>query len=323
MKLLITGGAGFIGSHFVEFILNKYPHYQVVNLDALTYAGSLENLLAPEDISRYRFVHGRIEDGALVDDIMQGVDVVVNFAAESYVDRSISQPRVFIQTNVVGTQVLLDAARRHGVGLFYQISTDEVYGDVDLDSSLRFAEDAPLRPSSPYAASKAAADLLVMAYHRTYGLPVVISRCTNNYGPRQHREKFLPTVILNALSDRPVPIYGDGLYVRDWLHVADHCRAIDLILHHGRSGEIYNISANNEWPNIQVARRVLKLLDKDLSLLQHVADRPGHDRRYAVDSAKISQELNWQPQVDFAQGLRETVAWYAQKQVAESGGARD
>lgn len=321
MRLLVTGGAGFIGSHLVQHILEGYADYEVVALDALTYAGSLENLAAVRDHPHLRFVHGRIEDGALVDELMTGVDVVVNLAAESYVDRSIAQPQVFVQTNVVGTQVLLDAARRHGVRLFCQVSTDEVYGDIPLDSPLRFSEEAPLKPSSPYAASKAAADLLALAYHRTYGLPVVISRCTNNYGPRQYPEKFLPTVILNALAGRPVPIYGDGCYVRDWLHVADHCRAIDLILHHGRPGEIYNVSAYNEWPNIELARHVLTLLARGQELLRHVADRPGHDRRYAVDASKIRDQLGWRPLVDFAQGLRETVDWYARRQTAGLSGA--
>ena len=312
MRLLVTGGAGFIGSNFVQYMLERYPDYEVLDLDALTYAGSLENLKGAMDNPGHNFVQGRIEDGKLVDGLMEGVDVVINFAAESHVDRSILEPQVFIQTNVLGTQVLLDSALRHKVKLFCQISTDEVYGDVELDSVERFTEESPLRPNSPYAASKASADLLVRAYHRTYGLPVVISRCTNNYGPRQHPEKFIPTVILNALRDKPVPIYGDGLYVRDWIHVLDHCRAIDLILHKGKVGEVYNIGGDNEWANIELARKLLQITGKPENLLQSVPDRPGHDRRYALDSDKLRRELGWKPSVSFDHGLTETARWYSQ-----------
>jgi len=314
MKLLVTGGAGFIGSNFVHYILEKHPDYAVVDLDALTYAGNPENLAGVMDSPRHRFVQGRIEDGKLVDSLMEGVDAVVNFAAESHVDRSILEPQLFILTNVLGTQVLLDAALRHKVRRFCQVSTDEVYGALVLGTTEKFSEDSPLRPNSPYAASKTAADLLVRAYHRTYGLPVVISRCSNNYGPRQHPEKFIPTVILNALHDRPVPIYGDGLYVRDWIHVRDHCRAIDLIMHKGKIDEVYNVGTDNEWANIELARRILRILDKPEALLQSVKDRPGHDRRYAIDSGKLTRELGWKPSVPFDRGLAETVRWYSERQ---------
>lgn len=311
MKLLVTGGAGFIGSNFVHYILQEHPDYEVVNLDALTYAGSLENLEGVMDNPRHKFVRGRIEDGDLVGQLMEGIDVVVNFAAESHVDRSILEPQVFIVTNVLGTQVLLDAALKWEVKLFYQISTDEVYGALELDSTERFTEDSPLCPNSPYAASKTAADLLVRAYHRTFGLPVVISRCSNNYGPRQHPEKFLPTVILNVLHDKPVPIYGDGLYVRDWIHVIDHCRAIDLIMSEGRIGDVYNIGTDNEWANIDLAKKILQILGKPEDLLQSVTDRPGHDRRYALVGDKLKRELGWKPSISFDQGLTETVSWYS------------
>ncbi|MCJ7521543.1 MAG: dTDP-glucose 4,6-dehydratase [Dehalococcoidia bacterium] len=311
MKLLVTGGAGFIGSNFVHYILQEHPDYEVVNLDALTYAGSLENLEGVMGNPRHKFVQGRIEDGDLVGQLMEGIDLVVNFAAESHVDRSILEPQVFIVTNVLGTQVLLDAALKWEVKLFYQISTDEVYGALELDSTERFTEDSPLCPNSPYAASKTAADLLVRAYHRTFGLPVVISRCSNNYGPRQHPEKFLPTVILNVLHDKPVPIYGDGLYVRDWIHVIDHCRAIDLIMSEGRIGAIYNIGTDNEWANIDLAKKILQILGKPEDLLQSVTDRPGHDRRYALVGDKLKRELGWKPSISFDQGLIETVSWYS------------
>jgi dTDP-glucose 4,6-dehydratase len=312
MRLLVTGGAGFIGSNFVGYILETHPDYELVNLDALTYAGSLENLKEAKDNPRHKFVQGKIEDGKLVDRLMVGIDVVINFAAESHVDRSILEPQVFISTNILGTQVLLNAALRRQVKLFYQISTDEVYGALKLSTKKKFTEGSPLRPNSPYSASKTAADLLVRAYYHTYGLPVVISRCSNNYGPKQHPEKFIPTVILNAVHDRPVPIYGDGLYVRDWIHVLDHCRAIDLIMHQGKPDEVYNIGADNEWANIDLARKILKILGKPESLLTSVKDRPGHDRRYAIDSAKLRRDLSWTPSISFDQGLVETVHWYAE-----------
>lgn len=310
MKLLITGAAGFIGSNFVQYMLEKYPDYEIVNLDALTYAGSLDNLKEVMHNPKHKFVKGRIEDGKVVNQIMEGADVVINFAAESHVDRSIVEPQIFITTNVLGTQVLLDAAMRHKVKLFYQISTDEVYGALGLDSKERFTEVSPLQPNSPYSASKAAADLLAQAYHRTYGLPVVISRCSNNYGPRQHPEKFLPTVILNALKEKPIPIYGDGLYVRDWIHVLDHCCAIDVVMHKGKPGEVYNVGADNELANIDLARRILQILGKSKALLQSVKDRPGHDRRYAIDSTRIRRDLGWAPTITFDTGLTETIRAY-------------
>ena len=312
MKLLVTGGAGFIGSNFVQYILEKYPTYEVINLDALTYAGSLDNLKEVRNNRRHKFVQGRIEDGKLVDKVMEGIDAVINFAAESHVDRSILEPQVFISTNVLGTQVLLDSALRHKIKLFYQISTDEVYGALKLGTKKRFTEGSPLRPNSPYSASKTSADLLVRAYHHTYELPVVISRCSNNYGPKQHPEKFIPTVILNALHNKPVPIYGDGLYVRDWIHVLDHCRAIDLIMHQGKMDEVYNIGADNEWANIDLAKKILRIMGKAESLLTSVKDRPGHDRRYAIDSAKLSHELGWKPSIPFGKGLVETVRCYSE-----------
>jgi dTDP-glucose 4,6-dehydratase len=312
MKLLVTGGAGFIGSNFVQYILEKYPEYSIVDLDALTYAGDLKNLKEVENNPNHKFVHGRIEDGKLVDKLMKGIDIVINFAAESHVDRSIVEPQVFIKTNVLGTQVLLDAALKHKVKLFFQISTDEVYGALPLDSKERFTETHNLNPNSPYSASKAAADMLVRAYHRTYGLPVVISRCSNNYGPHQHPEKFIPTVILNALHDNPVPIYGDGLYVRDWIHVLDHCRAIDMIMHKGKNGEIYNIGADNEIANIDLAKKILKTMGKPGKLLTSVKDRLGHDRRYAICGDRLRRELKWKPQITFNSGLKETVNWYSE-----------
>ena len=310
MKLLVTGGAGFIGSNFVQYILEEYPEYEVVDLDALTYAANLDNLKEVMDNPKHRFVRGRIEDGELVDRLMPGVDTVVNFAAESHVDRSIAEPQVFIKTNVMGTQVLLDAALRHKVKLFYQISTDEVYGALRLESKERFSEESQLRPNSPYSASKTAADLLAWAYYRTYGLPVVISRCSNNYGPRQHPEKFIPTVILNALQDKPIPIYGDGLYVREWLHVEDHCRALARILMAGQPGGVYNIGSGEERVNLDVAREILALTGRSESLIHHVKDRLGHDRRYALDWNKVRHQLDWTPAIPFAGGLRQTVEWY-------------
>lgn len=313
MKLLVTGCAGFIGSNFIHYVMEKYPEYDVTNLDALTYAGSLENLEGAMDNPKHRFVQGRIEDGKLVEELMEGVDVVINFAAESHVDRSILEPQVFITTNILGTQILLDAALRHKVKLFNQISTDEVYGALQLGSKEQFSEESLVRPNSPYSASKASADLLVRAYYRTFDLPVVISRCSNNYGPRQYPEKFMPTAILSALHDKPVPIYGDGLYVRDWIHVLDHCRAIDAVVHRGKPGEVYNVGADQEWANIDLARKILQIMGKPEDLLQSVPDRPGHDRRYAITTTKIERELGWKPEVPFDEGLKETIDYYCSK----------
>ncbi|NMM54261.1 dTDP-glucose 4,6-dehydratase [Paenibacillus aquistagni] len=309
MKLLVTGGAGFIGSNFVLYMLKKYPDYQIVNVDSLTYAGNLENLKSIENNPNHVFVKADILDAAKMDELIgQGVDVVVNFAAESHVDRSIMEPDVFVQTNVLGTQVLLDSAKKHGVSKFVQISTDEVYGT--LGATGLFSEITPLAPNSPYSASKAGGDLLVRAYHETFGLSVNITRCSNNYGPYQFPEKLIPLMISKGLADEMLPIYGDGLNIRDWLYVEDHCSAIDLVIHKGISGEVYNIGGNNERTNIQIVETILEALDKPKSLITYVADRPGHDRRYAIDATKIRNELGWQPKYNFETGIQKTIAWY-------------
>ncbi|QAV25731.1 dTDP-glucose 4,6-dehydratase [Neobacillus thermocopriae] len=309
MKVLITGGAGFIGSNFVNYMVKKYPNYQIINLDALTYAGNLENVKEVENEPNYRFVKGDITNRELVESLFaEGVDAVVNFAAESHVDRSITDPGVFVRTNIQGTQVLLDAAKKYGVKKYVQISTDEVYGT--LGETGYFTETTPLAPNSPYSASKAGADLLVRAYYETYGLPVNITRCSNNYGPYHFPEKLIPLMIINALNDRPLPVYGDGLNVRDWLHVEDHCSAIDLVLHKGRNGEVYNIGGNNERKNIEVVKAILQYLNKPESLIAFVEDRLGHDRRYAIDATKIREELGWQPRYTFEEGLKKTIDWY-------------
>ncbi len=313
MKLCVTGGAGFIGGNFVQYMVKKYPDYDVLNLDLLTYAGNLETLKPVEREPNYRFVRGDIADREFIMDLFakEKFDVVVNFAAESHVDRSIHDPGIFVQTNVLGTQVLLDASREYGVKRFHQVSTDEVYGDLPLDRpDLFFHEDTPLHTSSPYSSSKASADLFVMAYHRTYGLPVTISRCSNNYGPYQFPEKLIPLMISRALEDESVPVYGKGENVRDWLHVLDHCKAIDLILHRGRVGEVYNIGGHNERTNLDVVKTVLRTLDKPESLIQYVTDRPGHDLRYAIDPTKIETELGWKPTYNFDTGIRQTIQWY-------------
>ncbi len=312
MTILVTGGCGFIGSNFVRYMLDKHPEYTIVNFDALTYAGNPENL---EDISshpRYHFVKGNICRRADVDEAMMkfGADVVINFAAESHVDRSITGPGIFVETNIAGTNVLLEAAREHQVKRFVQISTDEVYGS--LGSSGKFTETTPIHPNSPYAASKASADLLVSAYHHTFGFPALITRCSNNYGPYQFPEKLISLMIANALDGKPLPVYGNGLNVRDWLFVTDHCAAIDAVLHKGRLGEVYNIGGNNEWTNIDIIKLLLKNLGKSENLISFVKDRPGHDLRYAIDAAKISAELGWKPQVTFEAGLRSTIDWYLQ-----------
>jgi len=309
MKVLVTGGAGFIGSNFVIYMLNKYPEYQIVNLDALTYAGNLENLLSIQGNSKYRFVKGDIVDTRLVDKLfVEGIDVVVNFAAESHVDRSILDPHIFVSTNVSGTQVLLDASRKYGVTKFIQVSTDEVYGT--LGETGLFTELTPLAPNSPYSASKAGGDLLVRAYHETFGLNVNITRCSNNYGPYQFPEKLIPLMIANALNDKTLPVYGDGLNIRDWLYVEDHCSAIDLVMHSGVSGEVYNIGGSNEKTNIQIIQTILKELGKPESLISYVKDRLGHDRRYGIDADKITKELGWQPKYHFETGIQATIQWY-------------
>ncbi len=310
MNILVTGGAGFIGANYVRYVVGRGED-RVVNLDALTYAGNLENLAGLEDDPRYRFVRGDIRDESLVRRLLaeERIEAVVHFAAESHVDRSIEGPRVFLETNVLGTQTLLDAAREAGVERFVQVGTDEVYGTLGPDDP-PFTEQHPLQPNSPYSASKAAADLLCRAYHRTYGFPVIVTRCSNNYGPYQFPEKLIPLMIANALEGKPLPVYGDGRNVRDWLHVEDHCRAVDLVLRRGRPGEVYNIGGGNEMENIAIVRLLLELLDRDESLITFVADRPGHDRRYAIDATKLREELGWRPVHDFASGIRATVDWY-------------
>ena len=309
MKILVTGGAGFIGSNFVRYILETYPDYEVVNLDLLTYAGNLENLADLEGREDYRFVRGDISDARLLDRLFaEGVDGVVNFAAESHVDRSIEDPGHFLATNILGTQALLEAARRYRVNRFLQISTDEVYGSLAGEGA--FTEESPLAPNSPYSASKASADLLCRAYWKTYDLPVVTTRCSNNYGPYQFPEKLIPLFITNALADEPLPVYGDGLYVRDWIYVRDHCSALDRVLHDGRPGEIYNVGADAERTNLEITRTILEKLDKDAGLVRHVKDRPGHDRRYAIDSSKIQTELGWRPATPFQDGMSHTIEWY-------------
>jgi len=313
VKLLVTGGAGFIGSNFIHYIVRRYPHYHIINVDALTYAGNLENLRSIEGHPNYRFVKADIADRAAMEPLFrEGLDAVLNFAAESHVDRSIMQPDLFVRTNVLGTQTLLDLAKQYKVGKFVQISTDEVYGALG-DTGL-FTEETPLAPNSPYSASKAGADLLVHAYHETYGLNVNITRCSNNYGPYQFPEKLIPLMIRNALEDKPLPVYGDGLHVRDWLYVEDHCSAVDLVLHKGASGEVYNIGGNNERTNIEVVKTILAELGKPESLIRFVKDRPGHDRRYGIDATKIRRQLGWQPKYSYETGIQETIRWYLANQ---------
>ncbi|HYK87956.1 MAG TPA: dTDP-glucose 4,6-dehydratase [Acidobacteriota bacterium] len=309
MRMLITGGAGFIGSNFARYVVERYPDYYLVNLDKLTYAGNLENLAGLEGNPRHEFIQGDICEPEPVDSIMRnGVDAVINFAAESHVDRSILAASEFVRTNIQGTLNLLEAARKHKVQRYLQISTDEVYGS--LGPSGAFTEQTPIAPNSPYAASKAAADLLVRSYNHTHGFPGLVTRCSNNYGPYQFPEKLIPLLITNALADLPLPIYGDGLYVRDWIHVRDHCSAIDAVLHHGKTGEVYNVGARQEMPNIKIAQLILTTLDKSTTLISYVKDRPGHDRRYAIDPTKTETQLHWKPQISFDEGMRETIAWY-------------
>lgn len=312
-KVLITGGAGFIGSNFIHYILSKYNDYQVINLDKLTYAANLENLKDIEDNKNYRFIHGDIADQEFIFKLFENekFDIVINFAAESHVDNSILNPQIFTITNILGTQVLLDACRKYNIKRFHQISTDEVYGELPLDDkSILFTEKTPLNPSSPYSASKASADMLVKSYYRTYSLPITISRCSNNYGPYQHLEKLIPLMISKAINNDNLPVYGNGLNVRDWLHVYDHCTAIDLIIHEGKIGEIYNIGGNNEKSNIDVVKIILKELGKSEKLIKYVNDRPGHDLRYAIDSTKIKTTLNWKPVYSFEKGILDTIKWY-------------
>ena len=313
MTLLVTGGAGFIGSNFIFYWIKSHPEDRVVCLDKLTYAGNLATLVPVMDHPSFRFVRGDIGDREVVDRLFgeEHPQVVMNFAAESHVDRSIQDPGVFLQTNVLGTQVLLDACRAHGGVRFHQVSTDEVYGDLPLDRpDLLFTENSPLRPSSPYSASKAGADLLVLAYGRTYGLPVTVSRCSNNYGPYQFPEKLIPRMIVRALAGKTLPVYGGGENVRDWLHVDDHCAALDAILQKGRAGEVYNIGGRSEHTNLEIVGLICRRLEVPPEQVVHVADRKGHDKRYAIDSGKLSQQLGWRPQIPFEVGMEDTINWY-------------
>ena len=313
MTIIVTGGAGFIGSNFVFHMLQAHPDYRIVCLDKLTYAGNLSTLEPVLQQDNFRFVKADICDRQAVDKLFQEEkpDIVVNFAAESHVDRSIENPGIFLETNIMGTAVLMDACRKYGIQRYHQVSTDEVYGDLPLDRpDLFFTEETPLHTSSPYSSSKASADLLVMAYYRTYNLPVTISRCSNNYGPYHFPEKLIPLMIANALADRPLPVYGNGENVRDWLYVEDHCRAIDLIIHAGKVGEVYNVGGHNEKRNIDIVRIICQELGKPESLIVHVEDRKGHDRRYAIDPAKIHRELGWLPETKFEDGIKKTIKWY-------------
>jgi len=315
MKILVTGGAGFIGSNFILFMMEKYFDYEIVNLDKLTYAGNLENLKSVENNPKYKFIQGDICDRGVVDKAISGCDWVVHFAAESHVDRSITGPAIFVQTNVVGTQVLLDAARANNVKRFHHVSTDEVFGTLPLDQpQIKFNESTPYSPRSPYSAAKAGSDHLVRAYVKTYGLPATISNCTNNYGPYHFPEKVIPLFITNTMTDKPLPIYGSGKAVRDYLFVTDHCSAIDLILHKGKTGETYCIGGDSERNGIEIADTILKALNKPLSLKTFVEDRKGHDMRYAMDHSKITKELDWEPSVTFEEGILNTVEWYQQNE---------
>ena len=313
MTIIVTGGAGFIGSNFIFHMLEKYPEYRIICLDKLTYAGNLSTLASVIDNPHFRFVKADICDREAVYKLFEEEhpNIVVNFAAESHVDRSIEDPGIFLETNIKGTAVLMDACRKYGIKRYHQVSTDEVYGDLPLDRpDMFFTEETPLHTSSPYSASKASADLLVMAYHRTYQLPVTISRCSNNYGPFHFPEKLIPLMIINALHDKKLPVYGEGINVRDWLYVKDHCSAIDLIIRNGNVGEVYNIGGHNERQNIQVVKTILKELNKPESLIEHVTDRKGHDRRYAIDPTKIHNELGWLPATKFDDGIKATIKWY-------------
>ena len=313
MNIIVTGGAGFIGSNFVYYEHKKHPADKIICVDKLTYAGNLETLTPLLEKDNFKFIRADIADRKAIYRIFEQEkpDIVVNFAAESHVDRSIENPEIFLQTNIIGTSVLLDACRKYGIDRYHQVSTDEVYGDLPLDRpDLFFTEQTNLHTSSPYSASKASADLLVMAYHRTYKVPTTISRCSNNYGPYHFPEKLIPLMIINALDDKPLPVYGDGLNVRDWLYVEDHCHAIDLIMRKSKVGEVYNVGGHNERANIDVVKTILAQLGKPESLIEHVTDRKGHDRRYAIDPTKIHEELGWEPETKFEDGIRKTVQWY-------------
>ena len=317
MKVLVTGGAGFIATNFMYYMVNKYPEYDFVNLDALTYAGNYNNIKDLEGKPNYKFVKGDITDREFIDKLFEEekFDWVVNFAAESHVDNSIKNPGIFLTTNILGTQVLMDASRKYGIKRYHQVSTDEVYGDLPLDRpDLLFTEETPIHTSSPYSSSKAGADLLVGAYYRTYGLPITISRCSNNYGPYQFPEKLIPVVISKALNDEPIPVYGKGENVRDWIHVIDHNIGVDLILHKGKVGEVYNLGGHSERTNLDVVKTILKQLGKPESIITYVTDRPGHDLRYAIDSTKAEKELGWDRTYTFEKGIEETVNWYLNNQ---------
>ncbi len=316
MVLLVTGGAGFIGSNFILYQLKKHPEDRIICLDKLTYAGNLETLKDVKDNHKFRFIKADICDKEAVAKAFseENPDIVINFAAESHVDRSINDTGIFMQTNIIGTQILLDACRKHGIR-FHQISTDEVYGDLPIEEpDLFFSENTNLSPSSPYSASRASADLITLSYYKTYRLPVTITRCSNNYGSHQYPEKLIPLTILSALENKPVPVYGNGRNVRDWIYVEDHCKAVDLVIRNGEAGKIYNIGGGNEKSNIEVVSKILEIMDKPKSLITYVPDRPGHDRRYAVDYSKIEKELLWQPETDFEYGLEKTVEWYIQNE---------
>lgn len=313
MTIIVTGGAGFIGSNFIFYMMKKYQEYRIVCLDKITYAGNIATLSPIMNNPQFRFLKADICDREAVYKLFEDEkpDIVVNFAAESHVDRSIENPEVFLQTNIIGTGVLMDACCKYGITRFHQVSTDEVYGDLPLDrTDLLFTEETPIRTSSPYSSSKAAADLLALSYHRTYGLPVSISRCSNNYGPYHFPEKLIPLMIINALNDKHLPVYGKGINVRDWLYVEDHCKAIDLIIHEGRVGEVYNIGGRNEMRNIDIVKIICDILGKPYSLITYVEDRKGHDLRYAIDPTKIYKELGWSPETKFTDGIRKTVQWY-------------
>jgi len=313
MNIIVTGGAGFIGGNYVHLMLKKHPEDTIICLDALTYAGNMETLAPVMDAHNFKFVKLDIRDREGVYALFEKEkpDIIINFAAESHVDRSLVNPELFLQTNIIGTSVLMDACRKYGIKRYHQVSTDEVYGDLPLDrTDLFFTEETPLHTSSPYSSSKASADLLVLAYHRTFGLPVTISRCSNNYGPYHFPEKLIPLMIINALHDKPLPVYGKGENVRDWLYVEDHCTAIDLIVRNGKVGEVYNIGGHNERRNIDVVKTIIKELGKSEGLIHYVTDRPGHDRRYAIDPTKIKRDLGWEPITRFEDGIKKTIAWY-------------
>ena len=312
MKILITGGAGFIGSCFVRYMLNKHQDYKIINLDALTYAGNIENLSDVKDNPNYSFVKGNICDKNLIVELTKDVDAIINFAAETHVDNSISNPNIFIETNVVGTLNLLEAAKNNKVERYLQVSTDEVYGSLGKDGY--FTERTPISPNSPYSASKASADMLVRAYNKTYNVPTLITRCSNNYGPYQYPEKLIPFFISKLLKGENIPLYGDGQNVRDWLYVYDHASAIDTVLHKGKTGEVYNVGGHNEKTNIEITKLILENMGKDESMIEYVKDRPGHDRRYAIDNSKITNELGWKPSKTFEEGIKDTINWYLENQ---------